>query len=234
MISLPHAYLVTTLRNFTIFILPLAFLHHHTLYMMPLFWCLTCFVATLVLQPVWFDVGLVVLLIVVVVGFVKTDPIILFGMIPAKKIIRTLELLTELKDWYGLIQQCVKENVTPRFCPFHECQSRFFCQRGTQMVLRQEEHAGLCGRTSCDKTKIKCFFSVIQLSYMCSMPSFPSFTFCLTSVAIAMSSYWEPPSSTGKDLTTKFMLKCSFLQSPLLPGQKKVVGKSTPSQVAII
>ena len=201
--------------------------------MMPLFWCLTCFVATLVLQPVWFDVGLV-LVVVVVVGFVKTDPIILFGMIPAKKIIRTLELLTELKDWYGLIQQCVKENVTPRFCPFHECQSRFFCQRGTQMVLRQEEHSGLCGRTSCDKTKIKCFFSVIQLSYMCSMPSFPSFTFCSTSVAIAMSSYWEPPSSTGKDLTTKCMVKCSFLQSPLLPGQKKVVGKSTPSQVGIV
>ena len=41
------------------------------------------------------------------------------------------------------------DNLTSKCCPFHECQSRFFYQTGTQMVLRQEEHKGLCGRISC-------------------------------------------------------------------------------------
>ena len=100
-------YLVTTLRNFTILLLPLAFLHHHTLYMWPLFRCLTCVIITLVLQtssflPYLFGVCLsgVVLPIFLDVGSLKmADPIISSGMTPAKKIIRTMELLTELNWW---------------------------------------------------------------------------------------------------------------------------------------
>ena len=100
-------YLVTTLRNFTILLLPLAFLHHHTLYMIPLFRCLTCVIITLVLQTsscslYLFGVCLsgVVLPIFLDVVFLKiADPIISSGMTPAKKIIRTMELLTELNWW---------------------------------------------------------------------------------------------------------------------------------------
>ena len=103
--SFPRHYLVTTLRNFTILLLPLAFLHHNTLYMWPLFRCLTCVIITLVLQTssfslYLFGVCLIGVVLPIFVGLLKiADPIISSGMTPAKKIIRTMELLTELNWW---------------------------------------------------------------------------------------------------------------------------------------
>ena len=121
----PCHYFVKTLWNFTILILPLPFLHHQILYHSPFFSCLTCFIITLVLQTppfprVWFAVSsdrsscsddalpagfVFVVLPILFEGFVKFwDPIISSGIIPAKKIIRTVALLTELKGGYHLIQ----------------------------------------------------------------------------------------------------------------------------------